>query len=153
MQTVSMTDKSLADYMTDYCRKIQALDSSIRFAGLADYSGKLQSSFYRPGLVPLMNKGETEQYVLQSVFRARTRGGFKPQLGEQRYAVAVYDNLIRSTVAITNSEAEHHNLYLLVSLDIDSQYPRVLQKIVDHIAKGKAELFQRTRKLSQGYTD
>jgi len=118
---------------------------------MADYSGKLQISFYRPSLVPLMNKSETEQYALQAVFRAKTRGGFKPQLGEQRYDVVVYDNLVRSTITIVHPEAEHHDMYLLVSLDIGSQYPAVLQTIVEYVAENKSKLFSHTRKISENY--
>ena len=151
MQAITRSDTISDDYLMGYCRQIQSLDHAIRFAGMADYSGKLQSSFYRPSLVPLMNKSETEQYALQAVFRAKTRGGFKPQLGEQRYDVAVYDNLIRATITIVHPEAEHHDMYLLVSLDIGSKYPAVLQTIVDFIAENKSELFDHTRKISENY--
>ena len=151
MQAISPSDAMSDEYLIGYCKQIQLLDSSIRFVGIADYAGKLQSSFYRQGLVPLMDRAETAQYTLQAVFRAKTRGGFKPQLGEQRYAVAVYDNLIRATITLTHPEAEHHDMYLLISLDVGSQYPLILQTIVDHTAKNKSELFSHTRKLSENY--
>lgn len=151
MQAISPTNAQLSGYLMGYCKEVQSLDHAIRFVGVADYAGKLQRSFYRQGLVPLMDRTETDQYALQAVFRAKTRGGFKPQLGEQRYDVAVYDNLIRSTITITHPEAEHHDMYLLISLDIGSQYPAILQKIVDHIAKNKSELFSHTRNLSEKY--
>ena len=78
-----MDDKT-AMYLNAFCQQIQQLDGRIRFVGLADYAGKLAASYYRMGLSPLMDKKETEQYAVQTVFRARTRSGFKPQLGEQR---------------------------------------------------------------------
>jgi hypothetical protein len=140
-------------FIREYCRQIQSIDSAIRFAGIADYAGKLLNSFYRPGLVPLMDKDETEQYAVQTVFRARTRNGFKPQLGNQRYAIAVYDNLIRTTLTITHPEAEHHNIYLLVSLDSGSQYPAVLERIVQYIANNKSQLFIHTVPISSKYRD
>jgi hypothetical protein len=77
-----MHEQDLMEYLTKYCQDVQALDDGIRFVGIADYAGMLVASFYRRGLVPLMDKKETEQYALQTVFRARTRSGFKPQLGE-----------------------------------------------------------------------
>lgn len=141
-------------YLTNFCKEIQLLDPAIRFVGLADYAGELVASYYRSGLVPLMNADETLQYAKQTVFRARTRGGFKPQLGEQKYAVAAYEYLIRATLTITNQEAEHHNMYLMVSLDIGCQYAAVLeQKILPHIAKCKNELFLHTRQISSKYAD
>jgi len=126
----------------------------MRFVGIADYAGKLLASYYRKGLIPLMDKKETEQYALQTVFRARTRGGFKPQLGEQRYATAVYEKLIRTTITIAHPDAEHHNLYLLISLDIDSQYPIIIdEKIIPFISKNKKALFLRTLVISNMYED
>lgn len=146
-------DQETADYLTEFCQQIQGLDQRIRFVGIADYAGKLLASYYRQGLIPLMDKKETEQYALQTVFRARTRG-FKPQLGEQRYATAVYEKLIRATIIIANPDAEHYNLYLLISLDIDSQYPIIIdEKIIPSISKNKKALFLRTLAISSMYED
>jgi hypothetical protein len=153
MEAISLPEQEAIGYLAKYCSQIQSLDSAIRFAGIADYAGKLSSSFYRPGLVPLMDRQETEQYAIQTVFRARTRGGFKPQLGEQRYALAAYDNLVRATLTITNPVAEHHNMYLLVSLDVRAQYPAVLEKIIRYIGESKNELFVHTRAISEKYLD
>ena len=153
MHAIPLNDEQLTDYLTGFCKRIQSLEGSIRFVGIADYAGMLLASFYRPGLVPLMDKGETAQYALQTVFRARTRGGFKPQLGEQMYAVAAYQNLIRATITVANSEAEHHNMYLLISLDNGSQYPAILENIVRHIATNKFDLFLYTRVISDRYID
>ena len=153
MQAMPEQDQMLIGYLSQYCRQIQSIDPAIRFAGIADYAGKLLSSIYRPGLVPLMDKGETEQYALQTVFRARTRDGFKPQLGNQRYALAVYDNLIRATLTMIHPEADHHNMYLLVSLDSGSPYPVVLEKIVEHITNSKNQFFIQTKPISLKYKD
>jgi hypothetical protein len=109
--TLEMTDRGNdGQEFTDFCAVIQDLDHDIRFVGLADYGGKLVASFYRQGLVPLLDKKETEEYALQTVFRARTRGGFKKQIGNQRYAVTVYERLIRATISITHTEQEYHNM-------------------------------------------
>lgn len=141
-------------YLIDFCEKIQSLDGAIRFVGIADYAGVLVASFYRQGLMPLMDKKETAEYALQTVFRARTRGGFRPQLGEQRYAATVYEKLVRATLTIAHPEVEHHNLYLLASLDIGSQYPGVFDdKIIPFIEKNKSSLFLRTIIISEKYVD
>jgi len=146
--------ESASTYLTDFCKEIQSLDGAIRFVGVADYAGVLVASVYRPGLVPLMDKKETAEYALQTVFRARTRGGFKPQMGEQRYAATVYEKLVRATLTIAHPEVEHHNLYLLVSLDVGSQYPGVFDdKIIPYIAKSKSALFLRTIIISEKYVD
>lgn len=74
-----------------------------------------------------MDKKETEEYALQTVFRARTRGGFKKQIGNQRYAIAVYELLVRATVSITHPEHEHHSMYLLISLEVNCDYASIIE--------------------------
>src|ERR671923_2681318 len=83
-----------------FCEGIIAQDSSIRFAGLANQMGKLIGSAYRERLQPLMNRQETEHYTIQTVLRASTRETFENKIGKQRYAIAVYEKLIRATVPI-----------------------------------------------------
>jgi hypothetical protein len=149
-----LDEHHLMKYLTKYCQDVQALDERIRFVGIADYAGKLVASFYRRGLVPLMDKKETEQYALQTVFRARTRGGFKPQLGEHRYAVAVYDRLIRTTLSILHPLQESHNMYLLISLDVGCEYPGIIEEtVIPFISASKGILFENTKVLSQKYID
>jgi hypothetical protein len=149
-----LDEQHLMKDLTKYCQDVQALDERIRFVGIADYAGKLVASFYRRGLVPLMNKKETEQYALQTVFRARTRGGFKPQLGEQRYAVAVYDRLIRTTLSILHPQQESHNMYLLISLDVGCEYPSIIEeKVIPFISASKGILFENTKVISEKYID
>lgn len=139
-------------YLGAFCQQVQELDERIRFVGIADYGGKLLTSYYRAGLIPLMDRKETEQYALQTVFRARTRGGFKPQLGQQRYATAVYDRLIRTTVTVAHPEAEHHDLYLLISLDIGNQFPAIVEdKVIPFVSRNKDELFKRTMVVTEKY--
>ena len=147
-------DPFVTSYLNNFCAGVQLLDPKMRFVGIADYAGKLHASFYRKDLKPLMNKHETRQYTLQSVFRARTRGGFKPQLGEQQYATAVYKNLIRSTVPISHPEQESRNMYLLISMDIGSDYPMIIErKVMLYVSENQDALFERTRSISEQYAD
>jgi hypothetical protein len=146
--------QSLAQYLAIFCQRIQGLDAAIRFVGIADYAGELVVSYYRNGLAPLMNQEETAQYAKQTVFRARTRGGFKPQLGEQRYAVAAYEHLIRATITLTSPEAEHHNMYFLISLDVGCQYASILENaILPYLGEHCNQFFDQTRQISAKYSD
>ena len=139
------------EYLEKFCSDIQLLDQKIRFTGIADYGGKLQASIYRRDLSPLMTKEETKQYALQTVFRARTRGGFKSKIGEQRYAVSVYDRLIRSTIVISHPD-EYRSLYFLISLDIDCDYPAIIEKkVLPNILRNRPILFEKTSKMSAKY--
>ncbi len=140
-------------YLEAFCQEILALQQTIRFVGLADYAGKLHASAYRKGLVPLINKQQTEKYAMQTVFRARSRGEFTPQVGEQKYATAVYEKLIRTTIQITHPEQEFRNMYLLISLDVGCDYPSTIeQKVLPFIAKRQQSLFSKTEVISNQYS-
>ena len=57
-------------------------------------------------------------------------------------------------LTIASTEAEHHNLYLLISFDIGSQFPDTLEdKIIPFITNNRAELFAHTRKITVKYAD
>jgi hypothetical protein len=147
-------DQKIATYLNNFCAAIQMADSNVRFVGIADYAGKLCASFYRMGLKPLMTTHQTRQYALQTVFRARTRGGFTPELGEQKYAVTVYKKLIRTTLTIAHPEKEYHNMYLLISFDIGSDYPTILEsKIIPYVLENTSTLFEKTQNMTEQYAD
>jgi hypothetical protein len=143
-----------------FCEGIIAQDSSIRFAGLANQMGKLIGSAYRESLQPLMNRQETEHYTLQTVLRASTRETFENKIGKHRYAIAVYEKLIRATVPIPNimtdtddddtNEKEKKRqedqdlkwLYLLVSFDLSSDVISIIEdKILPQIEQSKKDFW------------
>ena len=146
-----------------FCEGIIAKDSSIRFAGVANQMGKLIGAAYREGLQPLMNRQETEHYTIQTVLRASTRETFENKIGRQRYALAVYEKLIRATIPVimtvddddddnninNEKEEEKHQesqdlkwLYLLISFDSGSDVISIIEdKILPHIERsGKGSL-------------
>jgi hypothetical protein len=140
-----------------FCEGIISKDSSIRFVGVANRMGKLIEAAYREGLQPLMNRQETEHYTIQTVLRASTRETFENKIGKQRYALAVYEKLIRATIPIVmigddddNDEEEKQQeeeqdlkwLYLLVSFDLGSDVISIVEdKILPHIEQsGKGSL-------------
>jgi hypothetical protein len=125
------------------CKGVIAKDSSIRFAGIANQMGNLIEADYREGLQPLMDRQETEHYTIQTVLRASTRETFENKLGKQRYAIAVYEKLIRATVPIViigyqdnkdekqkKQQQEKHDFkwfYLLVSFDLGSDVISIVE--------------------------
>jgi hypothetical protein len=125
------------------CKRIIAKDSSIRFAGIANQMGNLIEADYREGLQPLMDKQETEHYTIQTVLRASTRGTFENKIGKQRYAIAVYEKLIRATVPIImtghhdkkdekqdkqqKEQQDFKGFYLLVSFDLGSDVISIVE--------------------------
>ncbi len=145
--------KDAVRYLEEFCRRIVSLHPTVRFVGIADYAGKLHASAYRKGLVPLIDKAQTERYALQTVFRARSRGEFTAQVGEQRYATAVYDKLIRATITIYHPEAEFRNMYLLVSFDVGCEYTKAIEEhLLPFLSENRKTLFSNTHDISSHYS-
>ena len=137
--------------LKEFCKDILAKDLSIRFAAVANQMGILIESEYREGLEPLMNRQETEHYTMQTVFRASTRETFENKIGKQRYAIAVYEKVIRATIPIIvigsqedkdgNQENKQQQqqqkeqkgqqnskwIYLLVSFDLGSDVISIME--------------------------
>jgi hypothetical protein len=134
--------------LKEFCKGILAKDLSIRFAAVANQMGILIESEYREGLKPLMNRQETEHYTMQTVFRASTRETFENKIGKQRYAIAVYEKVIRATIPIIvigsqeDKEGKQENkqqqqkeqkeqnskwIYLLVSFDLGSDVIPIME--------------------------
>ncbi len=126
------------------CKGVITKDSSIRFAGIANQMGNLIEAAYREGLQPLMDRQETEHYTIQTVLRASTRETFENKIGKQRYAIAVYEKLIRATVPIvimvrhqynkdTNQKKQQQEkqefkwFYLLISFDLGSDVISIIE--------------------------
>ena len=126
------------------CKDVIAKDSSIRFAGIANQMGNLIEAAYREGLQPLMDRQETEHYTIQTVLRASTRETFENKIGKQRYALAVYEKLIRATVPIVimirhqydkdqkkqQQQQERQEIkwfYLLISFDLGSDVISIVE--------------------------
>ncbi len=125
------------------CKGVIAKDSSIRFAGIANQMGNLIEAAYRESLQPLMDRQETEHYTIQTVLRASTRETFENKIGKQRYAIAVYEKLIRATVPIVITDHQDYKdekqkkqqqekqdskwLYLLVSFDLSSDVISIVE--------------------------
>ena len=126
-----------------FCKDVIAKNSFIRFAGIANQMGNLIEAAYREGLQPLMDKQETEHYTIQTVLRASTRGTFENKIGKQRYAIAVYEKLIRATVPIIitghhdnkdekqkkqqKEQQDFKGFYLLVSFDLGSDVISIVE--------------------------
>ena len=124
------------------CKGVIAKDPSIRFAGIANQMGNLIEAAYRESLQPLMDRQETEHYTIQTVLRASTRETFENKIGKQRYAIAVYEKLIRATVPIVITDHQDNTdekrkkqqekqdskwLYLLVSFDLSSDVISIVE--------------------------
>lgn len=152
-----MSSPKQSDRIKEFCKDILTKDLSIRFAAVANQMGKLIESEYREDLNPLMNRQETEHYTMQTVFRASTRETFENKIGKQRYAIAVYEKLIRATIPIIIIDAQDDKdykqekkqqkkeqnskwLYLLISFDLGSDVISIMEDkilpLIEQFRKG-----------------
>lgn len=152
-----MSSPKQSNRIKEFCKDILTKDLSIRFAAVANQMGKLIESEYREGLNPLMNRQETEHYTMQTVFRASTRETFENKIGKQRYAIAVYEKLIRATIPIIIIDAQDDKdykqekkqqqkeqnskwLYLLISFDLGSDVISIMEDkilpLIEQFRKG-----------------
>jgi len=139
-----MSSPSQSPRIKEFCKDILTKDLSIRFAAVANQMGNLIESEYREGLNPLMNRQETEHYTMQTVFRASTRETFENKIGKQRYAIAVYEKLVRATIPIIiidtqddkddepgkkqqKKEQNSKWFYLLISFDLGSDVISIME--------------------------
>jgi hypothetical protein len=120
------------------CEEVLHLDKSIRYVGLADHLGNLIATVYKPRLVPLSTKEETEAYTIQAIQRMGViQGG--PKVGRLRYVVGRFENLIRATVPVVS--AGHDKFYLMLSMDLDSDPIKVVEnKVLPHVEKSMMRL-------------
>lgn len=152
-----MSSPKQSNRIKEFCKDILTKDLSIRFAAVANQMGNLIESEYREGLNPLMNRQETEHYTMQTVFRASTRETFENKIGKQRYAIAVYEKLIRATIPITiidtqddkddepgkkqqKKEQNSKWFYLLISFDLGSDVISIMEDkilpLIEQFRKG-----------------
>jgi hypothetical protein len=139
-----MSSPKQSNRIKEFCKDILTKDLSIRFAAVANQMGNLIESEYREGLNPLMNRQETEHYTMQTVFRASTRETFENKIGKQRYAIAVYEKLVRATIPIIiidtrddkddepgkkqqKKEQNSKWFYLLISFDLGSDVISIVE--------------------------
>ena len=79
-------EKKDEEVFNKFCKQVIDLDNKIRFAGIADEDGKLESMAERPGLNPLLTPEERLQYAITAATRQFTRLRWEYMLGKIQYA-------------------------------------------------------------------
>jgi hypothetical protein len=123
-------------FFHDFCQTIIKIDPSIRYFGIADGHGHILAAAERPGLVPLLNQQETEQYAITAATRLYTRIRWQHILGKINYTCSHYDKLLRSTIPITDDA--NHLLYVLIfTFDVTTEnfHEIITQKIIPLVDK------------------
>ena len=127
---------------SDISKRVVESDKMIHFAGIANQMGKLVTSTYQQGVIPLMNEEEISQYALRAVVRATTHEDFEKNLGKLRYSVVNYDRLVRATIPIPPIDRKN-TFFLLMTLNIDSEPKTIIErKVLPIIEQSKETLNQ-----------
>lgn len=101
----------------EICNKVISINSTIRFAGIADEDGELLAFTERKELTPLLTPEERAQYAITAATRQYTRLRWESHLGKINYASSLYAKLIRATIPITD-ENNRLAYVLLMSFDV-----------------------------------
>ena len=134
MQKGYCSASGMSNYQ-DLCDQVLRIEKPIRYVGVADHLGSLIATAYRPGLVPLSSREETEKYTIKAIQRtAAIHGG--PKVGRLQYVIGKYENLVRATVPITSDRQD--KFYLMLSLDLSSNPVSIIEKeVVPEIEKNR----------------
>lgn len=126
-----------------FCRQVIDLDRKIRFAGIADEDGKLESMAERPGLNPLLTPEERVQYAITAATRQFTRLRWEYMLGKIQYASSKFEKLMRATIPITD-EYSKLSYVLLLSFDPDTAnlHQLLTEKVIPLINQNKSNLLK-----------
>lgn len=118
----------------EFCKQILQVDSSIRFAGIANMKGKLVAEAYREGLVPLLTKQETELSALQAIVKMATRESLEEKkLGKTIYAFAVYEKIKRASIPL----GDKSDFILLVSFDLEAEHDFIILNKILPLVKSR----------------
>ena len=76
------------------CKKIQKLDSKIRFVGMINDKGHLNAGGMAEGKSPLEDKKKDEMLYLELALRVKMRQEFDEELGPVKFAMSYRDKVL-----------------------------------------------------------
>ena len=112
------------------CVEILELDSSIRFAGMANKMGKLVAAKVNPEVKVLLTREEIEANIIKAVLRMKTREDYEQKLGKTIYTFALYDKVKRASIALSKGDYS----LLMVSFEVAADHESIiLHKILPRL--------------------
>ena len=112
------------------CEEILELDSSIRFAAIANKMGKLVAAKFNRGVKVLLTREEIEANIIKAVLRMKTREDYEQKLGKTIYTFALYEKVKRASIALNKGDYS----LLMVSFEVAADHESIiLHKILPTI--------------------
>lgn len=119
------------------CTQVLQLDTSIRFAAIANHMGTLIAYGMQKGVEPLLTEEELRDNIMKSVLRMKTREDYESKLGEIVYTFALYKKVKRATIPIGHPCVA----VLTVSFDMAADHERlILDKILPAVSWPKQDV-------------
>lgn len=85
---------------SELCNVILALDAGIRFVGIAIMEGKIIAAEYKSGVVPLLDRKESELSFMQALIRMNTRRTIEQKVGRPLFSLTEYERISRATIMV-----------------------------------------------------
>jgi len=104
-------------------KKIVELDSIIRFGAICNRFGEITAKFPRYGVTLHLNEYETSKLLREAANSWHYRHQLSFKLGKGKFALAVYEKLIRLTIPI-----DQENLLLLTLENFDN-IPQLVENV------------------------
>jgi len=124
---------------TELCNVILALDGGIRFVGIAIMEGKIIAAEYKLGVVPLLDRKESELSFMQALIRMNTRRTIEQKVGKPLFSLTEYERISRATIMVYDAENKlklGNEFVLLVSFEKTvNPYSIIKNKIAPFIDK------------------
>lgn len=109
------------------CDRIQKVDRSIRYVGLANKMGTRIEDHYRNGLDPLLKEDELDLSALESALRMNLRCNIQHKLGKPLYSFTLYEKVKRVTIPIYDDD--YQILMISFDRDVENEYI-ILEKVL-----------------------
>jgi hypothetical protein len=114
------------------CDRVQKVDRSIRYVGLANKMGTRIEDHYRNRLEPLLKENDLALSALESVLRMNLRCNMQQKLGKPLYSFTLYEKVKRITIPLFDNNYQ----ILMISFDIDGENEYViLEKVLSLLKK------------------
>jgi hypothetical protein len=114
------------------CDRVQKVDRSIRYVGLANKMGTRIEDHYRNRLEPLLKENDLALSALESVLRMNLRCNMQHKLGKPLYSFTLYEKIKRVTIPLFDSNYQ----ILMISFDIGGENEYViLEKVLSLLKK------------------
>ena len=114
------------------CDRVQKVDRSIRYVGLANKMGTRIEDHYRNRLEPLLKENDLALSALESVLRMNLRCNMQHKLGKPLYSFTLYEKVKRVTIPLFDNNYQ----ILMISFDIDGENEYViLEKVLSLLKK------------------